>query len=146
MFKYNYHLIKQGQTNAFKENIMTDLNKIVDTIKKINSYCKEIDALNASINSQYQAEDAAVKQSADKLIAYMRHKFETFKAQHFDSIKGEIGRLVNLLCEDYSDEYNSLKRNSFDFSGTFEENEKELNILIGHLNSQIGRTSCKAGV
>ena len=39
-------------------------------LKKINSYCKEIDALNASINSQYQAEDAAVKQSADKLIAY----------------------------------------------------------------------------
>lgn len=116
---------------------MTDLNKIVDTIKKINSYCKEIDALNASINSQYQSEDAAVKRSAEKLIADMRRKFETFKAQHFDSIKGEIGRLVNLLCEDYSDEYNSLKRNSFDFSGTFDENENKLNNLISHLNGLI---------
>lgn len=116
---------------------MTSLEQIVDKIKKINSYCKEIDALNASINSQYQSEDAEIKQNSEKLIADMRRRFEAFKVKHFGSIKDEIGSLVDLLCKDYSAEYYSLKGRSYDFSGTFDENEKKLNNLIIHLNELI---------
>ena len=116
---------------------MTSLDQIVSIIKKINGSCKIIDALELTIKNDYETESAAVKKDTEKLISDMRQKFEKFKVKHFDSIKKQVGELVDLLRTDYADEYNASQRASYSFPGTFEENERKLRELVNNLNGLI---------
>lgn len=116
---------------------MTDLSQIMNIIKKINSYCQEIDGLRVAINEHLVSETAEVQQSVTQLINSMAQKFNAFKVRHFGSIHKQIDALVDLLCQDYSSEYNAIKSKQFTFSDRFDENERVLNERIGHLNGLI---------
>lgn len=116
---------------------MTDLSQITNIIKKINSYCQELDELREEIDEHLASETAEVQQSVTQLINSMAQKFNDFKVKHFGNIHEQIDSLVDLLCQDYSSEYNAVKSKQYTFSDRFDENEKLLNELIAHLNELI---------
>ncbi|MDE6435213.1 MAG: AAA family ATPase [Lachnospiraceae bacterium] len=119
---------------------MIDIVKIMDVIKKINSYCNEIDKLEESNLSQYQNEKSSIEKQTSDLISNMGKKYEAFKNKHFVSIENEIKSLLDLISKDYSDEVRACSVNVPEFgSFSYEENEKKLFELIHALNRYINQ-------
>lgn len=117
---------------------MTDIVKIIDTIRSINSYCAEMDELEKSNASQYQKEKVSIEKQTSDLISDMQRKYDIYKNRHFVSIKNEIQALVDLISKDYSVEERSGSVDVSEFNAfTYEENERKLVDLIGTLNGYI---------
>lgn len=117
---------------------MTDITKIMSVIKKINAHCQEIDALKASITANYQKEKKSIEQKTSEMIDEMKTKYEAFKKEHFISIKNKIEQFVELLSQDYADEWSRVKVANDDYSTlSYEENEARLYTLIDKINEYI---------
>ncbi len=92
---------------------MINLNEIIDVIKKINKYCKEIEDLEINLTNQFQSEERSVNITVDKLVEDMRRKLDNFKIKHFDSINEEISKLINLTSIDIPDSVTSIGSSAF---------------------------------
>lgn len=114
------------------------LGGVLAVVKKINAHCNEIDNLSASIANEFQSEKRSIEQKANELIKDMQKRFAEFKYRHFGSIKDEVKALIDLLCEDYRDEWNKTSVSVTEFNGfSFEENERKLHELVNALNLYI---------
>lgn len=122
-----------------KENVMTDLVKILNIIERIKSNCNEIDELEKSNESQYQKEKTSVEKQTADLVAEMRNKLDDYKKKHFESVKKEVKSLLGLISKDYPDadsctvDVSEFKANSYD------ENRSQLYVLLNELNDYIGQ-------
>lgn len=132
--------IQIEEKHLSEEYVMIDIVKIMDVIKRINSYCNEIDKLEEYNLSQYQSEKSSIEKQTSDLISDMQRKYEAFKNKHFVSIKNEIQSLLDLISKDYSDEVRSCSVDVLEFNSyAYEENERKLFDLIKTLNGYIKR-------
>lgn len=116
------------------------ISGVLSVVKKINSYCNEIDLLEETIRGEYQREKDSIDRQSDELIAEMQNKFTQFKQAHFGRIKDEINKLVSLLCEDYRDEWEKLVVDVSEYSvSSFSENEEKLHLLVAKINEHIAQ-------
>ena len=114
---------------------MTDITKIMKVIEKINASCKEIDELNAFVENDFQREKKSIDKKSAEMIEEMRNKYESYKNLYFYSIRNEIGDLVDLLCQDYLDEWTNTPQSDSEFSkSSYEQNEAKLHSLLAHIN------------
>ena len=117
---------------------MAILSQIIEVIEKIKKHCTEIDNLSVIVSNEFQSEKQSIEQKASELIKDMQKRFAEFKYRHFGSIKDDVKSLIDLLCEDYRDEWNKTSVSISEFNGlSFEENEKKLHELINALNLYI---------
>lgn len=122
--------------NELREEFkMTDITKIIGVIKKVNSYCKEIDNLELFNLREYQKEKSSIDNKSYELIEEMRTKYESFKSTHFVRIRSEIEALVELLRQDYDDEWAKMQVDISELKYlSYEECEVKLHSLIGSIN------------
>ena len=114
---------------------MTDITKIMKVIQKINAACAEIDELGAFVDSDYQREKKSIEKKSAEMIEDMRSKYEAYKSQHFLTIRSEIEALVDLLCQDYDDEWRKTSQNASEFlNSSYEQNEAKLHTFLARIN------------
>lgn len=119
---------------------MTSITTIISVIKKINSYCNEIDELEKENLSKYQNEKSSIEKQTLDLISDMQKKYDAYKNKHFISIKNEIQSLLDLISKDYPDEVSSCSVDVSEFSSlSYKENENRLFKLIKTLNAYINQ-------
>lgn len=117
---------------------MIDFVKIMEVIKRVNSYCNEIDALEKSSLIRYQKEATTIKEQAKDLVLDMHKQYASFKNKHFVNIKSKIASLVALVSKDYPEEWRGCFIDASEFSAyTYEENEDKLFDLVRTLNGYI---------
>ena len=114
---------------------MTDITKIMKVIQKINAACAEIDELGAFVDSDYQREKKSIEKKSAEMIEDMRSKYEAYKSLHFLTIRSEIEALVDLLCQDYDDEWRKTSQNVSEFlNASYEQNEAKLHTFLARIN------------
>ena len=118
---------------------MTDLNRVVEIVKKINGYCNEMDQLRAKIDNEYAEEKQLVDKQADSLISEMQQKFKEFKNINFTRLSQQVELLVEVLREEYENEWNELQDiDAMEYSElTYNENIEKMKALIYDINGRV---------
>lgn len=117
---------------------MTDIENIINVIRKINAYCKEIDKLEEENAKRYDEEKQSIDAQTEELLDDMQKKYDAFKSKYFASVQNNVEALVEELSKDYREEVKKCSVSIPDYEdNTFEENEKLLHELIDTLNGYI---------
>ena len=136
-FRSKARTIKMGNFEK-KEGVMpkmTSLTQIIKVIQKINAACAEIDEMGAFVERDYQREKKHIEQKSTEMIEEMKSKYDAYKNSYFMVIRNEIKTLIDLLCQDYVDEWEKIcTRTSESENLTFEENEIRLHSLLAKIN------------
>ena len=117
---------------------MTDIKQILKLIDQINQDCKKVLAARVTTADRIKAENEQVDAEAKSLVKGMKASQAEYEAKHFEIIRAKVQKLVDLLMEDYSDEYTNAVSNPKEFSGmTFEQAQAALNGIFEKINVSI---------
>lgn len=117
---------------------MTDIEKIVKVIGKINAYCKEIDKLEEENTKRYEDERVSIEAQTKELLDVMQEKYDEFKDRYFTSVSDGVQELLDELSKDYENEVKNCKVEIPCYEDNdFEENEVVLHDLVRTLNEYI---------
>ena len=95
-------------------------------------------ALENSIKHEYDLEKDKIDSTTSGLIKKMQTKYEEYKTTHFLNLRNEIGALVNLLYQDYQDEWGKLSASFTQFYNlSFEQNVSNLHFFIDNINALV---------
>lgn len=138
---YDYAASEAAIENGDKGSIMTDLNHVVEIVKKINDYCNEMDQLRAKIDKENAEEKQFVENQADSLISEMQQKVKEFKNINFIRLRRQVEGLVTILREEYEKQWNELPDiDSTEYSRlTYNENIKKVRELIDDINDEVAK-------
>ena len=118
--------------------MMTDIKQILKLIDQINQDCKKVLAARVTTSDRIKAENEQVDAEAKSLVKGMKASQAKYEAKHFEIIRAKVQMLVDLLMEDYSDEYTNAVSNPKEFSGmTFEQAQAALNGIFEKINVSI---------
>ena len=118
--------------------MMTDIKQILKLIDQINQDCKKVLAARVTTSDRIKAENEQVDAEAKSLVKGMKASQAKYEAKHFEIIRAKVQKLVDLLMEDYSDEYTNAVSNPKEFSGmTFEQAQAALNGIFEKINVSI---------
>ncbi len=99
-----------------------------------------MDDLAAANTNNYRNEEKQIEKQSAELMEEMKKKYQAFKDTYFISLKRKVEDLVNLLSQDYADEWKKVTVDTTSFiSKSYEENEAQLHTLLGKINEYIQR-------
>lgn len=130
--------LKKDNESQNEKDSKIKIYEIIDVIKKINKHCNEMDALKTSIKEEYSKEKAEATKESLEIISEMKSKYEMFKNVNFTRIRTQIKYLVELLCQDYKDEWKKVSVSTSEFiNASYEENEKKIQELLSIINEYV---------
>jgi len=117
-----------------REYRMGNLTELLEVARKLNSYCKTIDELTVSCQSDYENEEFVVNQEVTRMKSDMQTKYQNFQYRYFTAIRENIDRLIDILKDDYNVSGINAQNGVF---GSFSENEKLLSQHLQKINDLI---------
>lgn len=117
-----------------REYRMGNLTELLEVARKLNSYCKTIDELTVSCQSDYENEEFVVNQEVTRMKSDMQTKYQNFQYRYFTAIRENIDRLIDILKDDYNVSGVNAQNGVF---GSFSENEKLLSQYLQKINDLI---------
>ena len=114
---------------------MTDIQKLLEIIQTIKSYCVTLDKLTREHDATYQTETVALEQTATSMNAQLRSQLEKYLDAHLGRIEEQIEAVCSLLRKDYKSKHHSARTN-------YGKQDEETNVqalykLIEKLNVEI---------
>lgn len=113
---------------------MGNLTELLEVARKLNSYCKTIDELTVSCQSDYENEEFVVNQEVARMKSDMQTKYQNFQYRYFTAIRENVDRLIDILKDDYNISRVNAQNGVF---GSFSENEKLLSQHLQKINDLI---------
>ena len=119
---------------------MTDIKQILKLINQINQDCKAVLVAKNTTAGRIQSEQEQTAADSKKLVQDMRSSMSKFEAKHFAAIKNKIMTLVDLLSQDYSDEFSNAASDPHEFDGmSYEEAQVALNDIFARINDFVSK-------
>ena len=119
---------------------MTDIKQIIKLIDQINKDCKAVLDARTTTAGRIQNEQNQVNEDAKNLVKGMKSSLSKYEAKHFESIKAKIQKLVDMLSEDYADEYTAAASNPHEFDKmSYEDAQKALNEIFVKINGLVSQ-------
>lgn len=117
---------------------MIDLDKVQAVVRKIQSHCITMDLLQSKNDEAFSAEVDMIEEKKSAIMETTKSQYDAFLYDHFGSFIQSINGLVDILSEDYFEEYVNAyaDKNEF-FEASFSDNEKRLHEILVELNLQV---------